>query len=65
MRAFLLLLLLPAFAQAQLPPIKLTVDAAPEAKPALRYELLPNASDRVARENPRARATNGTARPDE
>ena len=47
MRPLLILLMIPAFAQAQLPPIKLTVDAAAEARPALRYELLPNARDRV------------------
>ena len=48
MRSFLLLLLLPALASAQLPPIKLTLDAAPEAKPSLRYELLPNSRDTVS-----------------
>lgn len=47
MRAFLVLLLFPAFAQAQLPPVKLTVDPAVETRPALRYELLPGARDRV------------------
>ncbi len=47
MRSLLLLLILPAFARAQLPPIKLTADAASEPRPALRYELLPNARDRV------------------
>jgi hypothetical protein len=48
MRSLFLLLLIPAFAQAQLPPIKLTVDPAPETKPSLRYELLPTGRDRVA-----------------
>lgn len=48
MRALFVLLLLPAVAQAQLPPIKLTVDPAPETKPALRYGLLPDGRDRVA-----------------
>ncbi len=48
MRSLLALLLIPAFAQAQLPPIKLTVDPAPETKPSLRYELLPTGRDRVA-----------------
>ncbi len=46
--AFLLALLLPATAAAQLPPIKLTVDPAAEPKPALKYELLPAGRDRVA-----------------
>ena len=47
MRAFLILLLFPAFVQAQLQPVKLTVDPAVETRPALRYELLPSARDRV------------------
>ena len=47
MRCLLALLLIPAFAQAQFPPIKLTVDPAPETKPSLRYELLPSGHDRV------------------
>lgn len=45
--AVLLAVLLPASAAAQLPPVKLTVDPAPEPKPALRYELLPPGRDRV------------------
>jgi len=48
MRSLLVLLLLPAFVQSQPPPIKLTVDSAPETKPSLRYELLPGGRDRVA-----------------
>ncbi len=47
MRSILLFLLLPTAAAAQLPPIKLTLDPAPEAKPSLRYELLPNSRDAV------------------
>jgi len=45
--AFLFALLLPPFAVAQLPPVKLTIDPAAEAKPALRYEFLPAGRDRV------------------
>jgi len=48
MRVLTVLLLFPALASAQRPPVKLTVDPTPEAKPALRHELLPNARDRVA-----------------
>ncbi len=48
MRALLVLLLLPALGSAQRSPVGLTVDPAPEARPALRYELLPSSRDRVA-----------------
>ncbi len=47
MRALLFLLLLPVVVLAELPPVKLTVDPAVETRPALRYELLPSARDRV------------------
>ena len=46
--ALLLLLTIPAFAPAQVAPTRLTIDPTPEAKPALRYELLPPGRDRVA-----------------
>lgn len=36
------------FAAAQLPPVKLSVDPAPEAKPALKYELLVPGRDKVS-----------------
>ncbi len=48
MRSFFALLLLPALASAQRSPVVLVVDPAPEAKPALRYGLMPSSRDRVA-----------------
>lgn len=44
----LALLLVAPIASAQLPPVKLTVDPVAEPKPALRYELLPTARERVS-----------------
>lgn len=44
----LLSVLVSTTARAQLPPVHLTVDPVAEAKPALRYSLLPTGRDRVA-----------------
>jgi hypothetical protein len=45
--AALVTLVLTAAGSAQLPPVQLTVDPAPEPKPALRYSLLPTGRERV------------------
>lgn len=45
---FALLLLASPVAVAQLPPVKLTMSPAAEPKPAMRYELLPSARERVS-----------------
>ncbi len=44
----LVLLFAAPLAVAQLPPVRLTVEPAAEPKPALRYELLPSARERVS-----------------